>query len=260
MVAQLLCHGLGVVAFDPDQGRVRLAASRGATAAASVAEVGAAARVVSVCVRDADQLDKVLQNGLLAAATPGMVVLIHSTVGPAACRLAAARLHEVGATVLDAPVSGMRMAAEAGTLTFFVGGPADALATVQGGLASMGRTVVHVGDVGAGQFVKIANNLVAFGTVGLLLEMSEAARAAGVAEERLIDALGHGSARSWVVENWGFLSRDWKHSQPGGAAAVRAIIEKDLALAARTAAELGVDASFSELAARVVPAALSTER
>lgn len=257
MVANLLAQGLEVVAFDCDQERVGLSAARGAGAAGGVAEVARAADIVSICVREAAQLHAVLDDGLVGAASPSTVVLIHSTVGREACRAAAARLAARGACVLDAPVSGMRMAAEAGTLAFFVSGPVAALDGVRHGLDAMGRVVMQVGDdVGAGQVVKIANNLMAFASAGLVHEVTEFARRADVDEERLLEALSHGSARSWVIENWPFLSREWSASQPGGAAAVRAIVQKDLDLAATTAQEVGVEAPFTALAAGTVPAVL----
>jgi 3-hydroxyisobutyrate dehydrogenase-like beta-hydroxyacid dehydrogenase len=260
MVATLLSHGLEVIAFDHDPVRVRLSASRGARAADAVADVARNSDVISVCVRDARQVEAVVEGGLAAAVSASTVVLIHSTIGQRACRAAADRLGGCGAIVLDAPVSGMQMAAAAGALTFFVGGPADALPRVSRGLDAMGRAVVHVGDVGAGQVVKIANNLVAFGTAGLVNEVVELAKAAGVDDERLVAALRQGSARSWVVENWRFLRREWVDSQPGGEAAVREIVDKDLTLATITADELGVEAPFAALAAGTVGAVLGSPR
>jgi 3-hydroxyisobutyrate dehydrogenase-like beta-hydroxyacid dehydrogenase len=260
MVASLLSHGLEVIAFDRDPARVRVSASRGARAADSVADVARNSNLISVCVRDAGQVEAVIEGGLAEAASASTVVLIHSTIGPRACRAAADRLGGCGATVLDAPVSGMQMAATASALTFFVGGPADALPRVRDGLDAMGRGVVHVGDVGAGQVVKIANNLVVFGTAGPVSEVVELAQAAGVDDVRLVAALREGSARSWVVENWRFLSSEWIDSQPGGDAAVREIVNKDLALAKLTADEFGVEAPFASLAAGTVAAVLGSRR
>jgi 3-hydroxyisobutyrate dehydrogenase-like beta-hydroxyacid dehydrogenase len=162
--------------------------------------------------------------------------------------------------VLDAPVSGMRMAAEAGALTFFVGGPDSVLPFVRHGLGAMGEAVIHVGDVGAGQVVKIANNLIAFATAGVVDEAVTVARAAGVDERRLLQGLAHGSARSWIVDNWPFIRREWIASQPGGAAAVRTIVQKDLELAVAAADALAVDAPMAALAAGRVPALLADGR
>jgi 3-hydroxyisobutyrate dehydrogenase-like beta-hydroxyacid dehydrogenase len=260
MVASLLSHGVKVSAYDRDPARVRLSAARGALAGATVGDVARGSDLVSVCVRDAGQVEAVVEAGLAEAASPSTIVLIHSTIGPRACRAIATRLATHGATVLDAPVSGMRMAAAAGTLTFFVGGPGQALERARTGLEAMGQAVVHVGDVGAGQVVKIANNAVAFVTAGIVNEVLEIARKAGVDDERVVDALRRGSARSWVLENWAFLMSEWARSQPGGAAAVRDIVDKDLTLARLTADELGLDARFASLAASVVPGVLGPTR
>jgi 3-hydroxyisobutyrate dehydrogenase-like beta-hydroxyacid dehydrogenase len=260
MVSSLLAGGLEVIAFDLDPGRLAGAGARGATTASSVAEIARAAAVVSICVRDAADLGAVLDDGLVAAATPETIVLVHSTVGREACVASAARLGERGAALLDAPVSGMRMAAEEAALTFFVGGRERVLASVRAGLEAMGRAVVHVGDVGAAQVVKIANNLVAFASAGVLHEAVSLARAAAVDEDRLLDALALGSARSWVVENWRFLSGEWSASQPEGAAAVRAIVEKDLSLAVAAARAVAVEAPLAERAAELVPGLLAGER
>jgi 3-hydroxyisobutyrate dehydrogenase-like beta-hydroxyacid dehydrogenase len=257
MVDNLLAHGVDVIAFDRDPSRVGSACERGARQATSVASVVRSADVVSVCVRDAAQLGALLDDGLDEHASDRNVLLVHSTIGPEACRAVSERLAAGGAVVLDAPVSGMRMAAEHGTLAFFVGGSSDALERVRRGLEAMGRVVVHVGDVGAGQAVKVANNLVAFGTAGLVHEAIEIARRAGVDERNVIEALAVGSARSWVVEHWSFLRREWIDSQPGGAAAVMEIVSKDLSLATAAASEAGIRAPFAELAERVVPAALA---
>ena len=260
MVDSLLSRGLQVICYDRDPARVRLCVARGAVPARGIAEVARRSQVVSVCVRDERQVEEVLEEGLLDGVSLGVTVLVHSTVGPRACRSAAARLAERGAAVLDAPVSGMRIAAAEGALTFYVGGAPEVVARVREGLDAMGRAVIPVGDVGAGQLVKVANNLVAFGTAGLVHEVIELAAAGGVHEDVLLDALGRGSARSWVAQQWPFLGRQWTESQPGGAGAVRDIVAKDLGLAMSVAGELGVNAPFASLAADVVPGVLGAER
>lgn len=258
MVSSLLAGGLEVIVFDVSAERLARSRSRGAVAAADVSELVRRAPVVSVCVRDGADLQAVLGDGLVEAASPQTTVIIHSTVGRDACRRAAARLAARGATLIDAPVSGMRMAAEAGSLTFFVGGAEESLHRVRHGLEAMGHAVVHVGDVGAGQTVKIANNLAAFAGAGVVNDAVSLARSAGVDEDRLLAALAQGSGRSWVAENWRFLRDEWVASQPGGAAAVHDIVEKDLTLAVDAAEALGLEAPFAALAARTVPTILSS--
>lgn len=248
MVEHLLAAGLPVRVCDSEPRRLETAVRRGATAG-PVADLAADCDVVALCVRDGEQAGQVVAAVLAAGPRPGLTVVVHSTVGPDTCRSLAALLAERGIDLVDAPVSGMRMAAAAGTLTFFVGGEPAAVDRVRPGLAAMGTQIVDVGGVGAGQAVKLANNLVAFGTVALVREAAAIGAASGVAPEPLLDALSRGSARSWVVENWEFLTADWPDSQPGGVAAVRDIVAKDLTLAA----DAGATAPFAELAARIVP-------
>lgn len=253
MVGNLLQAGIPVTVFDRSPERMALARDRGAVVATDVGEVAHTSDVIAICVRDGGQLEAVLADGLEQATRSGAIIVLHSTVGPNTCREIDRRLAARGVSLLDAPVSGMRMAAVAGSLTFFVGGSLEALEQARPGLDAMGERIFHAGEVGAGQAVKLANNAVAFGTVGLLQEALELGRAAGVAEPLLLDALGAGSARSWVIENWSFLRNEWAASQPGGAAAVADIVLKDLELAVETATELGVEASFASVAARRVP-------
>jgi 3-hydroxyisobutyrate dehydrogenase len=246
MAANLAAAGLGLTVFDTDPERVALV--RGARAAADVAEVFRGSAVVCVCVRDEGQLDAVASAGVAA----GTTLVIHSTVGPAGCRRIASDLAAADVAVVDAPVSGMQMAAAAGTLTFFVGGDDDAVERARPGLEAMGSTLLRVGGVGAGQVVKLANNLVAFGTAGVVREAVALARSSGVDPETLLGALGQGTARSWVIDNWSWLTGEWAAGQP----AVEDIVRKDLRAAYRACEQAGIEAPFAELAACLVPSAL----
>jgi 3-hydroxyisobutyrate dehydrogenase len=252
MAQRLLDRAIDVIAYDPDPGRVGLAVSSGAVAA-SMDELGRAA-FVSICVRDAAQLEPVLDSFPRGRG----VVLIHSTVGREACLEACSRFAVLGWAVIDAPISGMKMAAEAGTLAFSVGGEASVLARARHALDAIGRVSVLVGGLGAGQVAKIANNLVASGSAAFVHEEAELDHGCGVSEHRLLEALSHGSARGWAVENWPFLRHEWIHSQPAGVGAVRDIVAKDLALAVAAAAEAGVDAPFAALAEQTMPGVLAS--
>jgi 3-hydroxyisobutyrate dehydrogenase-like beta-hydroxyacid dehydrogenase len=252
MAANLAAGEFELTAFDPDPARV---AALGVPCAANVRDVARAADVVYVCVRDERQLRTVASE----VDAPGTTLVVHSTVGPRACRQIAEDLRAVSVTVVDAPISGMQMAAVAGTLTFFVGGADDAVERVLPGLEAMGSTILRVGDIGSGQVVKLANNLVAFGTAGLVLEAVSLAKTHDVEPETLLGALGRGTARSWVIEQWEFLTAGWAASQPGGSAAVEDIVAKDLGAVHRAFDEAGIDAPFAEVAGRVVPPALGRD-
>ena len=257
MATRLLSEGFPLTVFDVDRERLRSLAAKGAIAARDLRDLGSRSRVVSICVRDTGQVQTVLTGGVLDALGEGGIVLLHSTVGRADCRRISELAQSKGVDLLDAPISGMRMAAEQGTLTFFVGGSAEALERVRQGLSVMGKTILHVGDVGAGQVIKVLNNLAAFVCAGVVDEALSMATAAGVAEASFLEALGSGSGRSWALENWEFLSQGWVESHPAGSAGVRQIIEKDLGLSLELGCELSKPVVFGSIAARLVPNRLS---
>lgn len=256
MAARLLAAGIPLCVFDRDASRMAQAQGRGARGAGSVAEVVRNADIVSICVRDEHQLDAVIAEAFGDTEADGTTVLVHSTVGPRCCQRLAAEVARAGVDVIDAPISGMRVAAEAGSLTFFVGGHPESVQRATPGLEAMGETIVHVGDVGSGQVVKLANNLVAFGTLAFLREAVALGSATGTDAATLLSALGRGTAQSWVAEHWDFLTREWALSHPGGAKAIGDIVHKDLDGAVLAATESGVQAPFAALAARLVPPAL----
>jgi 3-hydroxyisobutyrate dehydrogenase len=98
-------------------------------------------------------------DGVVAQADAGTLLVDCSTIDPATARRVAEAARERGLTMLDAPVSGGTAGAEAGTLTFIVGGPAEGLTQARPLLEVMGRNVFHAGDSGAGQIAKICNNM-----------------------------------------------------------------------------------------------------
>lgn len=245
--------GRPVAVFDRDEKRMRALEAEGAHPASTLPELAAASDVVSVCVRDAAQVAAVLDE-LEGALPPGALVVLHTTMGPAAARAAAERLVAHGIACLDAPISGMRMAAADGRLSFFAGGGAVELERARPGLEAMGRTILHVGEVGAGQVAKVLNNLVAFSTLGIVSEAIAIGAAAGVDEATLLEVFASGSASSWVVANFEFLARLWRESQPGGTRAIREIVAKDLGLGANLGREVGARIDFAKLAERLVVA------
>ena len=134
----------------------------GATGAASPAEVAKAAEVVISMVADAPDVAEVMlgANGVVHGAQPGLVAVDMSTIAPAAARRIGQDLAAAGIDFIDAPVSGGEVGAIAGSLSIMAGGSAAAFAKAQPALACMGKNVIHVGDSGAGQVTKAANQIV----------------------------------------------------------------------------------------------------
>lgn len=185
MAARLCAAGLPTTVHDlvPDAVDALLAA--GAARAGSARDVGAAADVIGVCVRDdADVRAAVLgADGVLAGAAPGAVIAIHSTVLPRTVREVGALAAERGVAVVDACVTGGPQGAAAGRLTYMVGGDAADLERCRPVFATAARTVVHTGPLGTGAATKLCNNLMTYLGFLAAFEATLLARASGLARE-----------------------------------------------------------------------------
>lgn len=175
----------------------------GAAAAVSPRAVAEASDVVVICVSDSPDVESVLfgPDGVAQGAGPGSLVIDCSTISPAASRDFAGRLAEQGVVMVDAPVSGGSEGAQKATLTIMVGGEEADVARARPILEAMGRSVTHMGPLGAGQATKAVNQVILCGTYlgvaeGLVLAMRN-----GLDPERVVEALGGGAAASWVLEN-----------------------------------------------------------
>lgn len=174
--------------------------------------------------------------GVIANAPPGATIIDMSTSSPPLARTLAKQGRERGVHLLDAPVSGGDVGAIAGTLTIMVGGE-ESVFEHAGPLSSvMGRTVIYVGEAGAGQVVKAANQTVVALTIQAVSEALVLARHAGVDAEKVLDVLGGGLAANNVmkVKREKFLSGEF---EPGGKVASQ---HKDLGIVLETARQAGV--------------------
>lgn len=199
MVARLVEAGHDVRVLGRTDERRRDLERLGARPVSDAAEAGAQVDVVLVCVFTDEQLRQVCLDGpLLPAMPPGSTLAVHTTASPTTVEAIAARAGDVG--VVDAPVSGGPHDIAAGRLTLFVGGADEAVARARTVLACYGDPVLHVGPLGAGQKVKLVNNALFAGHLGLLAESIRLGERLGVPESTLLDALGHGSAASRVLD------------------------------------------------------------
>ncbi|MER7556279.1 NAD(P)-binding domain-containing protein [Nocardioides sp. NPDC126508] len=226
----------------------------GAKAAASVAELAAAVDVLSVMVRDDDQVRQVLAEVLAADRSDQgpLTVVVHSTVAPETPAELAATAEPHGVNVLDAPVSGGPMGAADGTLAILVGGTPEAYAAAAPVLAAMGTKVVHAGEIGAGTKLKLARNLLHFTSFTAATEAQRLAEAAGLDLVSLGDVVRHTDA---ITGGPGAIMHrdttapieetDFWHGVFGH---VVALGEKDLGLAVALADELGVEVPLARLA------------
>ncbi len=259
MAQRLLAADAGLVVFDvvPDATAPLVAA--GAEAASSVADLASRCAVVCVMVRDDDQVRAVLDE-VLTTAAPGTAVVVHSTIRPETAVDAAVRAARQGVHVLDAPVSGGPMGASSGRLAILVGGSDEGYATAQPSLALMGDLVLHLGPAGAGTHAKLARNLLHFVSFTAAGEAMRLAEAAGIDPALLGQVVRHSDA---VTGGPGAIM--WRETSAPMSPDdgwwsifdhVRALGEKDLALAAALGDRLGVDTPLADLARTHLASAL----
>lgn len=199
MVARLVAAGHDVQVLGRSAEKRSGLEQLGARTVGEVGEAGAQADVVVLCVFTDQQVRQVcLDSGLLPSMPSGSVLVVHTTANPNTIEAIAERGN--GVDVVDAPVSGGPHDIAAGRLTLFVGGTAEAVTRARPLLHCYGDPVLHVGPRGAGQKVKLVNNALFAGHIGLLAESIRLGERLGVPESTLLTALGHGSATSRVLD------------------------------------------------------------
>ena len=201
MAANLCAAGLDVVGFSRTRAKVDALVAKGMRAADDVASAVRDADVIITMLPDSPDVESVALGsaGILASATPGALFVDMSTIRPDTARAVGAAAETRGIRFLDAPVSGGEQAAVEGTLSIMVGGPAESVAEATSVLAHVGKTIVHVGPVGAGQTVKAANQLIVAGNIELLAEALVFLEAQHVDTEKAISVLEAGLAGSTVM-------------------------------------------------------------
>jgi 3-hydroxyisobutyrate dehydrogenase-like beta-hydroxyacid dehydrogenase len=206
MCANLIMKsGRTVYGTDTRRAPVDRLAARGLKTCANVAEVAAAVDVILLSLPSGREVEEVCLGAGGIAAAKGRVhtVVDMSTSAPKLMGELADKLATRGIDFLDAPVARTRQAARDGTLSIMVGGPAEAFEAVRPFLACMGSEVTHCGGHGAGQVVKILNNMVLFMTGQALGEALVIARNAGVDGKLLFEVMSKGSSDSFALRNHG---------------------------------------------------------
>jgi 3-hydroxyisobutyrate dehydrogenase len=249
MAGHLARAGHGLTVWNRTPGRAADLIALGATEAPTPADVGRASDVVVVCVSDSPDVEAVLfgSSGIADGAAPGSLIIDCSTIAPSASRAFAERLAARGVSFVDAPVSGGSEGARTATLTIFVGGDAESVARARPILASLGRTITHVGPVGAGQAVKAVNQVILAGAYLGVAEGIVLAMKAGLDVEQVVEALSGGAAQSWVLANRS--GRMIANDYPLGFRV--ALHRKDLEIGLALARELGAVLPVSALAAQL---------
>lgn len=238
MAHNLLKAGFPLTVWNRTAAKMELLLAAGATAGRSPADVAGQSDIVLVCVSDTSDVEAVIlgQEGILQGVKAGSLVIDCSTISPLATRQMAAALAEKGAAMLDAPVSGGSEGAAKGTLSIMVGGEASAFERAQPVFQAIGKKITHVGPIGAGQTVKLVNQILVVGNCLAMCEALLFAQAGGVDLAKTLEAVSAGAAGSWMLSNRGpqILQRDWR---PGFTIDLQ---QKDIRLVLDAADELGV--------------------
>ena len=238
MANNLLKAGFDVRVWNRTSSRMDELVSAGASAGASPADVAANSDITITCVSDTPDVEAVIlgENGVLEGATEGSLVIDCSTISPQVTQEIAQKLGEKGVQMLDAPISGGSEGAANGTLAIMVGGPADQFERAMPAFEAMGKTITHVGESGAGQTVKLVNQVLVVGNCLAMCEALLLAEAGGVDLTKAYDAVKNGAAGSWMFTNRApqIIDRDWR---PGFMIDLQ---QKDVRLILDAADKLGV--------------------
>ena len=248
MATNVIRGGYPVIAWNRTASKVDLAVTAGAQPGASPADVASRASILVTCVRASEDVEAVVFGqpgvpGIIDGIRPGSVVVDMSTISPAVTREIAARLAERDVAFIDAPISGGEQGAISGTLSIMCGGTAEALERVRPVLETMGKRITHCGESGAGQTVKLCNQIA---VVLNNLAMAEAlvfCQRSGVDPSVMLEAIAFGAAGSWQISNLGpkVVQRDFS---PGFKVGLQ---QKDLRLALEAADSLDLPLAGTSL-------------
>ena len=238
MTRNLLKAGFEVVVWNRTASKMQSIVEAGATAAENPADVASQCDIIITCVSDTPDVRAVIlgENGVIHTIKAGSLVIDMSTISPQATVEIATELNKRDAYMLDAPISGGSEGAQKGTLSIMVGGDAEQVELAMPAFEAMGKAITHVGPQGAGQKVKIVNQIL---VVVNMLAVGEAllfAEAGDLDLQNTLDAVTQGAAGSWMLSNRGpqVIKRDWR---PGFTIDLQ---QKDLRLALEAGDQLGV--------------------
>jgi 3-hydroxyisobutyrate dehydrogenase-like beta-hydroxyacid dehydrogenase len=199
MAQNILDCGFPLTVWTHTHGKAAQWASRhGADVADTPAAVAKVSDIVVSMVVDGPQVSSVMlgEHGLIEAAREGLLCVDMSTIGPSATREIGAVLNEAGVALIDAPVTGSLPRAEAGTLTIMVGGQESDFARAKPLLEAMGELIVHVGELGKGQMLKVIGNSLGAANASAVAEAMVLASASGVDLDAFVEVTSAGSGGS----------------------------------------------------------------
>jgi 2-hydroxy-3-oxopropionate reductase len=198
----ILKAGFPLIVHNRSQTAVDELVAEGAKSASSAKEVAEQVDIIFTNLPDSPDVEKVAlgENGIIHGAHDGLIFIDNSTIKPASARMIAEKLKEKNVFALDAPVSGGDIGAKNGTLTIMVGGEASAVEKSMPVFQAMGKTVTHVGESGAGQVAKAANQIMVAAQMVAMAELLVFSKKAGVDPKKVVDAIKGGAAQCWTLD------------------------------------------------------------
>jgi 2-hydroxy-3-oxopropionate reductase len=198
----ILKAGFPLTVHNRSQAAVDELVAEGAKSASSPKEVAEQVDIIFTNLPDSPDVEKVAlgENGIIHGAHDGLIFIDNSTIKPASARMIAEKLKEKNVFALDAPVSGGDIGAKNGTLTIMVGGEASAVEKAMPVFQAMGKTVTHVGESGAGQVAKAANQIMVAAQMVAMAELLVFSKKAGVDPKKVVDAIKGGAAQCWTLD------------------------------------------------------------
>ncbi|AQA00906.1 3-hydroxyisobutyrate dehydrogenase [Sphingopyxis sp. QXT-31] len=263
MAANLAKAGHEVRAFDLSEEALARAVEAGCTRAASATEAVTGAEAVVTMLPAGKHVAGVYEGDVFANAAPGTLLLDCSTIDVATARSNIAAATAKGLVAVDAPVSGGIAAANAGTLTFMVGGTDEGFARAEPILAAMGKAVIHAGDAGAGQGAKICNNMLLGASMIATCETLALAQKLGLDPQKFFDIASVSSGQCWSLTSYAPLPgvgpvTPADNGYAGGFAA--GLMLKDLRLAMEAAASVDADVPMGSKARELYEAFVEADK
>ena len=252
MAANLVKAGYAVNAFDLSAEALARAQANGCAPFSEVKAAVAGVEAVVSMLPNGAIVDSVYGDSVIGHAPAGALFLDCSTIDVATARLVTAAAEGAGYSMVDAPVSGGIAAANAGTLTFMVGGTEEAFARAEPILSAMGKAVIHAGSSGAGQGAKICNNMLLGASMIATCEAFALAEKLGLDAQKFYDISSVSSGQNWSMTSYcpvpgvGPTSPSDSAYQGGFATA---LMLKDLKLAMEAAQSVGADTPMGQRAA-----------
>ena len=238
MAANLAKAGHEVRAFDLSEVALAKAAERGCARVGSAAEAVAEADAIVSMLPAGRHVREVYETAVFGSAPTGAILMDCSTIDVATAREVVGQARERGYAMVDAPVSGGIAAAEGGTLTFMVGGEAEAFGRAQAYLERMGKAVIHAGGPGAGQAAKICNNMLLGASMVATCETFVLAQKLGLDPQTFFDIASKASGQCWSMTSYcpvPGVGPDTPADRGYGGGFAAALMLKDLRLAMEAA-------------------------